>query len=312
VVGPGECEAEITIPHKLTSSQAHVRLALVTYRGLPNLSTDDQLLLAPLAARGVRAEPAAWDDAAIDWDSYDALVIRSTWNYHKAYAAFVSWIDHVETLGIPTWNPPAILRWNANKTYLRDLATAGVNVVPTRWVAQAGTTSLADLIADAGWSDVVVKPTISASAYETWRVAGRGVSSEDESRFQQLAARGSIMVQPFVPELERDGEWSLFFLRGEYSHAALKRPRAGDFRVQSEHGGTVEYKTAPRHLIAAASTVTAHIPGPWLYARVDGCEVDGQLLLMELELLEPWLGLGAAPRAAERFAEAIARVLGSG
>jgi glutathione synthase/RimK-type ligase-like ATP-grasp enzyme len=286
-----------------------MRLALVTYSGLPNLSADDQLLLAPLAARGVRAEPTAWDDPAIDWDSYDALVIRSTWNYHKAYGAFVSWIDRVETLGVPTWNPPAILRWNASKTYLRDLASRGVDVVPTRWVASAGTTSLAELVADAGWSDVVVKPAISASAYETWRVAAHGVTSEDESRFQRLAARGSVMVQAFVPELQRDGEWSLFFLGGEYSHAALKRPRAEDFRVQPEHGGTVESKPAPRHLIAAASAVTAHIPGSWLYARVDGCEVGGRLLLIELELVEPWLGLGAEPGAAERFAEAIAQVL---
>jgi glutathione synthase/RimK-type ligase-like ATP-grasp enzyme len=289
-----------------------VRLALVTYSGLPHLSADDQLVLAPLAARGVRAAPAAWDDPAIDWDSYDALVIRSTWNYHKAYDAFLSWIDRIETLAIPTWNPPAVLRWNANKTYLRDLASAGVNVVPTRWVAEAGTVSLAQLVADAGWSDVVVKPTISASAYETWRLGDGGVTSEYESRFQRLATRGSVMVQPFVPELERDGEWSLFFFAGTYSHAALKRPRAGDFRVQPEHGGTVESKPAPRHLIAAASAVTAHIPGPWLYARVDGCEVNGQLLLIELELLEPWLGLGAEPGAAERFAAAIAQVLRSG
>jgi glutathione synthase/RimK-type ligase-like ATP-grasp enzyme len=288
-----------------------VLIALVTYRGLPDLSADDRLLLAPLAARGVRAEPAAWDEPAIDWDSYDALVIRSTWNYHKAYAAFLSWIDRVETLGIPTWNPPALLRWNSDKAYLRDLTSAGVNVVPTRWVGQTGTASLAQLVADAGWSDVVVKPTISASAYETWRLGGRGVTSEDESRFQRLAARASVMVQPFVPELQRDGEWSLFFLGGEYSHAALKRPRAGDFRVQPEHGGTVESRAAPRHVISAASAVTAHIPGPWLYARVDGCEVDGQFLLMELELLEPWLGLGAAPGAAERFAEAIGQVVGA-
>jgi glutathione synthase/RimK-type ligase-like ATP-grasp enzyme len=286
-------------------------VALVTYRGLPNLSHDDRLLLAPLAARGVRAEPAAWDDPAVAWDSYDALIIRSTWNYHKAYEAFLSWIDHVEALGVPMWNPPAILRWNADKTYLRDLASSGVNVVPTRWVAPTGTTSLAELVAHAGWSDVVVKPTVSASAYETWRVAGRDVTSEDESRFQRLAARGSVIVQPFVPELQRDGEWSLFFLGGEYSHAALKRPRAGDFRVQPEHGGTVESKPAPPHLIAAASAVTAHIPGPWLYARVDGCEVDGQLLLIELELLEPWLFLEAEPAVAERFAEAICRVLGT-
>jgi glutathione synthase/RimK-type ligase-like ATP-grasp enzyme len=284
-------------------------IALVTYTGLPGLSADDQLLLAPLAARGVRAEPAAWDDPGVVWDSYDALVIRSTWNYHTAYDAFLSWIARVETLGVPIWNPPAILRWNASKTYLRDLASNAVNVVPTRWITHAGTTSLADVLADAGWSDVVVKPAVSASAYETWRITGRRVTSEDESRFQRLAAQGSVMVQPLVPQLQRDGEWSLFFLGGEYTHAALKRPRAGDFRVQPEHGGTAVSSPAPAHIVAAARSITAHILGPWLYARVDGCEVDGQLLLIELELLEPWLFLGAEPRAAGRFADAIVAAL---
>jgi glutathione synthase/RimK-type ligase-like ATP-grasp enzyme len=287
-------------------------IALVTYRGLPDLSADDQLVLAPLAARGVRAEPASWDDAGVAWDSYDALVIRSTWNYHKSFGEFREWLDRIEALGVSTWNPMAILRWNATKTYLRDLAADGVDVVPTRWVAQGAGVELRDVLADAGWSDAVIKPAISASAHDTWRIAADDLTSEDESRFRRLSAAHAVMVQPFLAEVPRDGEWSFVFLGGMYSHAVLKRPGTGDFRVQPEHGGFVEARTPRGQLVAAAREIVARVPTPWLYARVDGVEIGGRFVLVELEMLEPSLLLAADARAADRFAAAIRQVLGAG
>jgi glutathione synthase/RimK-type ligase-like ATP-grasp enzyme len=289
------------------------RIALVTYSGLPSLSADDRLVLAPLAQRGIRAEAVAWDDPAAAWDAYDALVVRSTWNYHLAPDAFRSWIGRVESLGLPVWNPPPVLRWNSAKTYLRELESRGVETVPTCWVAGEVVPTLAEVLAGASWSEAVVKPAISASAYETWRVEAGRLTAEDEARFRLLASRpGGAMVQRFVPELARDGEWSVMFLDGEYSHAVLKRPRAGDFRVQREHGGSAEGSAPPAHILATAAAITQRIPGPWLYARVDGVEIDGQFVLVELELLEPSLFLGAESSAAERFAEAICRVLAGG
>lgn len=297
---------------RVTSSQALLPIAFVTYHGLPGLSADDQLLLAPLAARGIRAVAAAWDDPAVAWDSYDALVMRSTWNYHTSFDDFLAWIDRVEAVGVPLWNPPTLLRWNASKTYLRDLAADGVDVVPTRWVAEEARSELADVLADAGWSDAVVKPAVSASGYETWRIAQSRLTPTEESRFRKLAARpGGAMVQRFVPELTTHGEWSLMFIAGEYSHAVLKRPRAGDFRVQHEHGGSAEPLAPPEHVLRAAREITARVPGPWLYARVDGVEISGRFLLVELEMLEPSMFLGADAGAPERFATAIARGLES-
>jgi glutathione synthase/RimK-type ligase-like ATP-grasp enzyme len=286
-----------------------LHVALVTYRGLPGLSADDRLLLAPLAERGIRALPAAWDDSAVAWDSYDALVVRSTWNYHTSLDAFRAWIDRVEALGVPLWNPPAILRWNASKTYLRDLAAGGVDAVPTYWVERGSVATLGEVLHDAGWSDAVVKPAVSASAHETWRVTAPRRTADDESRFGRLTASGDVMVQPFLAELARDGEWSVMFVAGQYSHAVLKRARAGDFRVQREHGGTAEPRSAPAEVLAAAMNTVARIPGSWLYARVDGCVVDGVFLLGELELLEPSLFLAADAGAAERFASGIERLL---
>ena len=253
--------------------------------------------------------PAAWDDSAVAWDSYDALVVRSTWNYHRSLDAFRAWIDRVEALGVPLWNPPAILRWNASKTYLRDLAAGGVDAVPTHWVERGSVATLSEVLHDAGWSDAVVKPAVSASAHETWRVTAPRLTPDDESRFGRLTASGDVMVQPFLAELARDGEWSVMFVAGQYSHAVLKRARAGDFRVQREHGGTAEPRSPPAAVLAAAMNTVARIPGSWLYARVDGCVVDSLFLLGELELLEPSLFLAADAGAAERFASAIKRVL---
>jgi glutathione synthase/RimK-type ligase-like ATP-grasp enzyme len=282
-----------------------LHIALVTYSGLPSLSADDQLLLPSLAARGTRAEAAAWDDPAVAWDSFDALLIRSTWNYHTSPDAFRAWIDRVDSLGVPTWNSPAILRWNASKTYLRDLQQQGVDIVPTFWVERGSATRLADVLTENRWPAAVVKPAISASAYETWRVDRDRIRAHDDTRFARLRASGTIMVQPFIPELARDGEWSLMFIGGEYSHAVLKRPRAGDFRVQHEHGGSAESRNPSGHALATAQRILAHAPGEWLYARVDGVEIGGKFVLVELEMLEPSMFLAAKADAPDRFADAI-------
>jgi glutathione synthase/RimK-type ligase-like ATP-grasp enzyme len=286
-----------------------LRIALVTYSRLPDLSADDRLVLAPLARRGVRAEAAAWDDPSVQWDGYDALVVRSTWNYHTSFTGFNAWIDRIDAVGVPTWNPPSILRWNASKTYLRDLDSRGVDVVPTRWVDRGSGSSLRAVLGDAGWLDAVVKPAVSASAYETWRVSALNIASGEEARFRVLTASGDVMVQPYLAELARDGEWSVMFVGGEFSHAVLKRPRTGDFRVQHEHGGSAEPQTPPEHVLTTAREIVSRAPARWLYARVDGVEIGRKFVLVELEMLEPSLFLASAPGAAERFADAIAQVV---
>ena len=120
----------------------------------------------------------------------------------------------------------------------------------------------------------------------------------------------SVMIQPFIAELARNGEWSLVLMGGQYSHAVLKRPRSGDFRVQAEHGGSAQASLPSRDTIATARKITSSVGHPWLYARVDGCEIDGRFVLVELEMLEPSLFLGADPLAPDRFAAAIRRTLG--
>ncbi|HYD51573.1 MAG TPA: hypothetical protein VEA99_03055 [Gemmatimonadaceae bacterium] len=283
------------------------RIALVTHRGLPRLSPDDQLLVPALAARGVRAEPAAWDDPDVDWSAFDAAVMRSAWNYHLETERFDAWLRQMETSGVRLWNSPALLRWNADKRYLIELSARGVPIAHTRVAERGSDVGLDALLEKAGWHEAVVKPLVSASAHGTWRVS-RPVADEDERRFrEQVAERGQI-VQRFIPQVVREGEWSLVFFGGAFSHAVLKRPASGDFRVQQEHGGTAERVEPTPDLLNDARAILSRVPEQTLYARVDGCALAGRLMLMELELLEPSVFLKADADAAGRFAEAVCRL----
>jgi glutathione synthase/RimK-type ligase-like ATP-grasp enzyme len=282
-------------------------VALATCAALPDLTDDDRLLIPALAARGIDAVPVVWDDDAVDWRAFAAVVIRSTWDYHLRQRRFLTWIDRLEALGVALVNPARVLRWNAEKTYLRDLADAGVSVVPTRWVERDDQASLAEILRETGWPRAVVKPAIAATAYRTW-ATDLASAADDDVRFRALVADGRVLVQPFVEAIAAEGEWSLMFFGGEYAYSVLKTSRAGDFRVQSDFGGEVVPRHAGSTLVAQASGVLDAVPfdrSELAYARVDGCVVDGKLVLMELEVLEPGLFLEVGPHGADAFADAI-------
>jgi glutathione synthase/RimK-type ligase-like ATP-grasp enzyme len=296
------------------------RVALATYAALPALNDDDQLLLAALVHAGASAAPAVWDDPAVDWSRFDVVVVRSCWDYHLRHDAFLAWLSRVDASGARLVNPVALLRWNADKRYLRALERDGIALVPTAWVERVahGTSApmLAALLAQRGWSEAVVKPAISASAHDTWRTSRVG-AARDERRFSELLAtsRAGVLVQPFVPEVALSGELSLVFLGGAFSHATLKRPAAGDFRVQWEHGGSADPVDPPRALVrdaesvlAAAARQSGVASHEVAYARVDGVERAGRLVLMELECLEPHLFLSYRVGAADDLARAVMEV----
>ena len=241
-------------------------IALVTWSGLPELAPDDRLLRGALERRGATVHAVAWD-ADVDWRRYDAAIVRSTWDYHRRVDEFRAWIDSLD--GAPVWNPPAVLRRNIHKSYLLDLQEQGIEIVPTVFME----------------GGVVVKPAVSATAHGTVRIDG------------------AVLVQPFVPEILTDGELSFVFLGQTFSHAVRKRPRAGDFRVQNDFGGTAERFAPSAALIAQAERIAFTLGEDWLYARVDCIERDGRLILMELEATEPSLFLDEV--SAERFADAI-------
>jgi glutathione synthase/RimK-type ligase-like ATP-grasp enzyme len=279
-------------------------IAFVTHAGLPGLSADDRLAVEELRRRGAGVEPAVWDDPGVRWSTYDRVVIRSCWDYHLRPDAFLGWLDRLEGEGVPLWNPVPVVRGNVDKAYLGDLAAAGLPVVPTVRLERGEAVDLAGLLDGRGWTEAVIKPSISASAFRTLRI-GPGEATAAQKTLDELLASSGALVQPFLREIQSGGEWSLAFLGGEYSHAVLKKPGAGDFRVQVELGGSADPAVPPPALVEQARRVVERIPGPWLYARVDGVAIDGTFTLMELELTEPSLFLMADDQAPARFAEAI-------
>lgn len=282
-------------------------IALVTYDERPDVTDDDRLLADALTARGHSVQAVPWSAPSVPWSSFDAVVVRSCWDYFRRPDTFHAWLDRLETEGARVFNDVGTLRWNAEKTYLRDLEARDVRVIPTQWLERGSISSLHELRRATGWMALVVKPTVSGGAHRTWRALA-GEIADDDQRLATMIEDGGVMVQPLVREIEREGEWSLVFIDGRYSHAVLKRPRSGDFRVQREHGGSIEALEPPRPVIEAAERILSKTPAPnepLLYARVDGCVVGRELLLMELELLEPELFLRFAPRSATLMADAL-------
>jgi glutathione synthase/RimK-type ligase-like ATP-grasp enzyme len=284
------------------------RVALATYDGAPDLAPDDQHLADALERIGIGAATAVWSDRSVDWRAFDAVVIRSCWDYHRRHGEFMAWLDALDASRRPAWNPTAMVRWNSNKRYLIDLAARGVATVPTRIVERGSPVPVPEVAHAEGWTRFVVKPAVSASAYET-HALDLPLGAEDLAAVERVVAHGDALVQPFLDEVTTDGELSLIFFDGVFSHAAIKRSRRGDFRVQTEHGGTVEpIEVAPAVVSQARRSLDALDELP-LYARVDGIGAAESFRLMELELIEPNVFLAADDRSADRFAAAIARRL---
>jgi glutathione synthase/RimK-type ligase-like ATP-grasp enzyme len=284
-----------------------VRVAFVTYRGLPDLNADDRLAATALAGLGLPTDAVRWDDGSVDWLAYRAVVLRSTWDYQDRVAEFHAWIDRMEAIGAPLWNPPAILRWNTDKRYLARLSSPLLGPPPTEILERGSTVNLRTLLAARGWEEAVVKPTISADGRLTERTS-RATAASDQSALDAMLATHDVIVQPLVPEIRASGEISMMFFRGAFSHAVSKRPQAGEFRVQERLGGRIVLTDPPPGLIdLAKEMLDEHAPG-YLYARVDVVVTVERFVLMEVELVEPSLYLGHDPQAAQAFALAVQRI----
>ena len=271
---------------------------------------DDRLVADVLQSRSVPVVSAVWDDAAVDWSQFACVVIRSTWDYHHKSAQYADWLLRRESDGTRLWNPPKAVLANMNKRYLCEFASLGVEVVPTEYLAAARGRSLRQVLGSRAWDDVVVKPAVSASAQGAWRTSLATVDA-DQARFEEQCRTQDVLVQPYVKEVELRGEWSFVFFAGRYSHAVLKRPARGDFRVQEHFGGNSAPVDPPSGFVDQAGRILSRVDSPLLYARVDGIERDGQFVLMELEINEPTLFLGLSRQAPARFAAAIEGVLSS-
>lgn len=289
-----------------------LQLAIATSREYAQYHPDDSELVAHLPTHGLHPRACVWDDPSVAWERFDAVLVRTVWDYYRHYPQFLAWLARLERDARAVLNPVATMRWNADKHYLLDLERAGVETIRAH-VATSGT--LARAIAALGERDVVVKPTLGAGAWHTFR-ATREDAAAHEPAFAELLAHSPALVQPYVPEVASEGEWSLLYFGGEFSHAVLKRPARGDFRVQEKHGGSHEDAVAKPEWIAEGRAILGALRelghAGTAYARIDAVPVAGRLQLMELELIEPQLFLRGRPQAAAMFARVLAHRVGEG
>lgn len=284
------------------------QIAFVTYEKRPNITEDDELAAQLLRNVGITVNPVIWDAPDVDWSDYACAVIRATWDYHMKIDAYVNWLNKCRNERINLWNPPDIILTNTNKRYLSDLSLKGIEVVPFVYVPSSSTQDLAQIITAQQWNEVVVKPAVSASGIGVWRTSLEAATT-DQTKFADQISSQDVLIQPFMNEVVSEGEWSFMFFGGEYSHAVLKKPAKGDFRVQGYLGGSYIAMEPPKGLVDQAQKILSLIDGDVLYARIDGINRNGLFVLMELEINEPHLFFNFSPDAPNRFAAAIKAVL---
>lgn len=287
-----------------------MRIALASCAELPPHEHDDVPLVAALRARGCAIDSPAWDDPAVDWTGFDAVLIRTTWDYMERRDEYVAWAERVERTTLLV-NDAGVVRWNTRKDYLRRFAELGFPSMPSVWLARGEAPDLAELVREHGWSAAFLKPVVGATARETLRFAadGEGLALAQAHAARVLAAE-DLILQPYYAAVEQEGELSAVFVDGAFTHGVRKVPVRGDYRVQDDFGAADEpWAFAPDELRLAREIVAA-AGKDLLYARVDFLrDARGALHLNELELVEPSLFFRHGPHAAVALADALLRRL---
>lgn len=285
------------------------RIAFLTLEHAEEFVIDDALAIAELTRRGHDAAEIPWTRRDIDWRQYDLVIIRTTWDYHDRPAEFLATLSAIESGGTLLENSLDIVRANLDKRYLRDLEQRSLPIVPSVWGTGGDATTFRDLFAVLQDTEIVIKPTVSAGARDTFRLRAP-LSDDMTAQLTTTFADRDWFAQPFVRSVETEGEYSVFYFAGTLSHAIRKVPRAGDFRVQEEHGGRIAGIPVSAELRETADRILAACSPVPFQARIDLVRLaTSALAVMEVELIEPSLYLRCEPGAPARFADAIERRL---
>ena len=273
-----------------------------------NVYFEDRLVYHALEELGLKTLRLAWDDMFFDWSTTKSVLFRTTWDYFDRYDEFSEWLEIISKQ-TTLLNSEALIRWNIDKHYLLDLEKNGVQITESHFIEQGAKVSLTQLHHILNWKNTVLKPCISGAARHTYKLNPENLEVH-ESIFQELIANEAMMLQPFQYNIISKGEISMMVFNGEFTHAMLKKAKAGEFRVQDDFGGSVhEYSPTASEIEFAESCVKACNELP-IYARVDIFEDNnGNLALSELELIEPELWFRTNPDAAKLLAQAIKQKL---
>ncbi|WP_269518530.1 ATP-grasp domain-containing protein [Alteromonas sp. BMJM2] len=264
----------------------------------------DELLIPHFEDIGWSVETISWHEQNVNWDQYDYVIVRSTWDYQQHPDTFLNTLGNINKSSAILLNPLELIRWNIEKQYLKDLAGAGIPIVDTSWGERFAAQDIHNAFARFNTEEVVIKPTLSANADDTFRVSSSNIAEVMPSLTTSFAAR-RYMIQPFLSSVVEEGEYSLFYFGGCYSHAILKVPQQGDFRVQEEHGGQLLAVKANIAQQEIAQRALDAMPAQALYARVDLVRQENEWAIMELELIEPSLYFNLDPASPARFVKAL-------
>jgi glutathione synthase/RimK-type ligase-like ATP-grasp enzyme len=257
------------------------------------------------APEGLTIEHVRWAGPGIDWTRYGGVMVNCAWDYQDRHEDFLATLDRIAALGVPVFNSPGVVRWNIRKTYLRDFEARGVPIIPTLWPEHPAAADIREAFAAFGTEHVILK-----------RQVGGGARAQVRYTRANMPAEGSIMdrpgmIQPFVSSIATEGEYSFLFVDGEFSHALVKRAKQGDYRIQEAYGGSSQRIDPTRQDEQQARAVLEALDAPQLYARVDMVRgADGRLLLMELEVIEPYLFPVDGPGIGAMVGKALRRRLG--
>ena len=282
---------------------------LLSMDNLDDFECYDSQVIAPLEKLGWQATEVSWRDQTVNWDDYQAVIVRSTWDYQLDCDAFLNVLAKIEESSALLVNPIELIKWNISKTYLRELEQRGVLIVPTIWGNSYSFAMVDEGFEKFNCQHLIIKPCISAGSHDTFQLTDNTPESAHQ-KYAKLFHKRPFLLQPFMPNILSEGEYSMFYFNGLFSHAILKTPATGDFRVQEEFGGRLSKIEPEKNLFTAAEKALQAIDSPTLYSRLDFVRVGNEFALMEAELIEPSLYFNLDEQSPSRFANAFVDYFG--
>ena len=280
------------------------KVAFLSMDSLENFYTYDKLLIEPMKMFGWTAEEISWRNKIVDWSDYDAVIVRSTWDYQNDAEKFVGVLEKINSLSYLE-NDLNLMKWNMNKNYLFDLEQKGVRIVDTIWEKGFNRGFDIEYFTRLNSDEIIIKPNISANADNTFRLSKENIN-EHITNLEKIFGSREFMVQPFLKNIIDEGEYSLFYFDGKFSHSVLKKPKENDFRVQEEHGGDIRPNKVSSEMILIGENTIQKLSTIPLYGRVDLVRTkQNEFALMELELIEPSLYLNKDTKSPYRLAKAF-------
>ena len=275
---------------------------------IQNILLEQELLKSAFESQGLKVDITYWDNPSYEWQQTKSVLFRTVWDYFERFDEFWDWLEQVKTK-TRLINSYELIKWNIDKHYLRDLKNNGIQVVPTYFADRGNNISLQEIANLNDWKHIVIKPAISASAFNTYKITNDEIEQK-EQLFHELLQTHDMLVQPFFPTISELGEASLMVFGGKFTHAILKKAKAGDFRVQDDFGGTVhDYNPTQEEIKFAEKVFQSCISLP-IYGRVDIVwDSNKHIYLSELEIIEPELWIRNRPESANKIAEAVNKIL---